>query len=457
MCGIYFSNRYSDRDFVKAKMELVKYRGPDNITISSYDQFVAGHARLSIQDLSSISNQPFEDQEFTLVYNGEIYNSEYLKSAYLEGVKMETSGDTEILFRLLCKYGSDCLPWLEGMFAFVFIDKANESVMIARDRFGQKPLSYYIDNEGIEVASLVSQISLNNTLNLDIDSCRDVVFSKRIRGGKSIFKEVKKVFPGSYVRLDLNDTSTFEEIEWFNLIGEARTYHSSEKIEDLIESAVQKRLISDVPIGTFLSGGVDSSLVTALAKGVKANIAAYGVGFNEGEIDETKYILEAANKLKVPVKTKRHTRETLKIERVKEIYSDTCDEPFADDSILAMLQLSEFATRDLSVVLTGDAADECFLGYDRYERARKRWKLIRLVPLRRIVSKFIVRLSASKRACAIGELLQSENLLDLYHRSSSILAARYYLLDRCEYSVPNPVGLESAEILGSMTPLGYDL
>ena len=261
MCGIYFSTSRKDFAHVESKLNIIESRGPDNADYLEDDAYVIGHRRLAILDVSSLGHQPFSCSRYILSFNGEIYNYQELRLKYLPNHNIVSNSDTEVLFVLLKELGSSILKELDGMFAFVFLDKDTGDILAARDRFGQKPLVYMYSELGIEIASTVDQIAVNKRLTLNKSACLDVIFSKRVRGCKTVYNEVLKVAPGSLIDGNLF-TNELEVKSWYSL--EIKKSNNNQ-IKEFLKAAVKKRLLSDVPIGSFLSGGVDSSLISALA------------------------------------------------------------------------------------------------------------------------------------------------------------------------------------------------
>lgn len=454
MCGIYFSSRADDFRYVQKKLDVIESRGPDNVAHMRHSNFVIGHRRLAILDTSSLADQPFESHAYSLTYNGEIYNFLALRKKYLAEVEFVSDSDTEVLFHLLCRNGEQILNELEGMFAFVFINNESGEIIAARDRFGQKPLVYFKDEYGVELASTALQIGCNKRLELDQEACRDVIFSKRVRGNKTIYENILKVPPGGLLKGNIASNDLVAET-WYKCDFQN---DMSVDIIEYLKKSISKRLVSDVPVGAYLSGGVDSSIVSALAYEQSKDICGFGIGFTNEVYDESKHILEVSKKIGLSTEVRKIGKHSFDYHEMIELYVKHCDEPFADDSLFAMFKLAEMSRESLTVVLTGDAADELFLGYERYLHISKAWSVIKLVPLRNHVA-FLLRLIGTSWAQKLSHKLSAKSLLDLYHKSSWISDADYFISGRNDSYFPNnPLTTNAAINPDCLTSLSlYDL
>lgn len=275
MCGIFASTHSYSEEQIKERLSLIAFRGPDNSEFVQLQNCVLGHNRLAVIDLDSRSNQPFRYMSVTVVFNGEIYNYQELRSELRKlGYTFTTSSDTEVLAAMYLEYGESALGMLNGMFAFVIYDLANNVIFFARDRFGKKPLYFMKTGGDIEVASQVKQLAVERDLEVDSNSVSAFFKYKYIPEPHSIYKEVKKLSAGCYGLFDLHKRKLRIESYWKLALNDKYVdldyCSASEKLEALIKDAVEHRLISDVPVGVFLSGGIDSSLVTALAQDRKS-------------------------------------------------------------------------------------------------------------------------------------------------------------------------------------------
>lgn len=419
MCGIYGSTKIFTEEIIKQKLGLMDFRGPDNSHYVVYNnKVILGHNRLAIIDLEERSNQPLEYNHLSITFNGEIYNYEKLKKKLqASGYSFKTNSDTEVILALYLKYQNNCLFYLNGMFSFVIFDSKNNHLFGARDRFGQKPFYYSHKDGEFEFASQISSLKYGNNYSINDESVSQYFLWNYIPEPSTIYHEVKKLEAGNYFIYNLK-TKEFTKDFYWDLKKTPTKYKGSyseakEELYELITDATKIRMISDVPLGVFLSGGIDSSLISSIAsKSSNAQIRTYCVKFNEKEFDESKYALQVANHI-----CSSHTEilcdmnEGLKL---IEDYSKYYDEPFSDSSAIPSLLLSLNTRKHVTVALSGDAGDEAFMGYDRY-----RWMIKssifykNLSPFRNIMAAILAR-SPSYRHKKIALGLQSENLNLLY-------------------------------------------
>lgn len=378
MCGIVgiISPKINEQESIclaKAVKALSK-RGPDYCATKTFNTIGLGHARLSILDTSSESNQPFEDSSgrYIIVFNGEIYNYKSLKAELIsKGSKFRTSGDTEVLLEAYKVFGSSFLNKLNGFFAFAIYDKEEKKTLIARDRFGIKPLLIYQkDNTVLFGSEMKALLSFPISKELDNSSIYTYLQLNYIPEPHSIFKDVKKLEPGHYLIIDENLNITKTPFYQLNYPSDENystlSYNKAQdKFISLLEQSVNDRLVSDVPIGTFLSGGIDSSLVTALAARNTKNLSTFSIGFKDEPLfDETHYALLVAKKYN----TNHHVYSLDKQDLLSSLYEtlDYIDEPFADSSALAVNALCKRTKNEVTVALSGDGADEMFAGYNKH-------------------------------------------------------------------------------------------
>ncbi|MEM1406975.1 MAG: asparagine synthase (glutamine-hydrolyzing) [Bacteroidota bacterium] len=377
MCGItgvYAFNmvgRVSMINVTKATMALEK-RGPDFQNVYN-DQVVAlGHRRLSIIDTSADGNQPMWDTtgRFCLIFNGEIYNYKELR-ADLEasGSSFKSQSDTEVLLQLLIKEGREALNRVNGFFALAFYDLDEKSLFIARDRIGIKPLYYLIDEDRVLFGSEMKAI-LQYGINKDIDYTALYTYLQLnyIPAPATIFKSVKKLLPGHGIVIKPGEV----KVESYYQIPFSKSGYTKESYEDqqlklkeLLDASVQKRLVADVPVGSFLSGGIDSSVIAALAKRHKPDLHTFSIGYKDEKFfDETNYARAVAKKIGSEHTVFSLTNQDLYSE-VHQIL-DYIDEPFADSSAIAVYILSNETRKHATVALSGDGADELFAGYNKH-------------------------------------------------------------------------------------------
>lgn len=377
MCGIiglkYFESEVSNRDIQQMRLALNEqnHRGPDHQEIRHQGKVVLGHNRLAIIDLNPRSNQPFSDGSgrYELVYNGEIYNYPELKNELLaKNYVFRTSSDTEVLLYHLIENGADGINDLNGCFSFGFYDHKEDELILARDHMGINPLLFSIENKRIIFASELSAImQLSEQREINHEALSYYFRFTYIPAPHTILKNVQKLLPGHYLKVKgkhLDLVNYWSKMP--NQKFEGTESEAIQKARDLMEQAVIKRMEADVPLGTFLSGGVDSSIISAIAAQHKDGLNTYSIGFNENAFfDETKYsqmVAEHIGSIHHPIQL--NNEEV--VSNLKAVLN-SFDEPFADSSAIAMYFLSQGAKKDLTVCLSGDGADELLAGYNKHK------------------------------------------------------------------------------------------
>lgn len=367
MCGIYISNFTSDSEVID-KLNKVKFRGPDNLSIRRFGSIILGHLRLSIIDLDVRSNQPFTYKNLSIIFNGEIYNYKDLRSELNTlGYDFMTESDTEVILLGFYHFGRDFIKKLNGMFAILIYDSLANKIFAFRDRVGVKPLYYSLSDGKFEAASQIQQ--LNNNGKIDKDALISYYMSGFIPSPFSIYENIKKLEPGSILEFDLNNLkvniSKFWDLEKLPSKLKSNYKKTKEELETLIEDCVKIRLNTDVPLGTFLSGGIDSPIVTYYSnKNSQNKINSFTIGFEEKSFNESltaKYyskIIDTIHNEKVV------STESL-IETLPEFLT-VYDEPFSDSSAIPTLILSKYTKSRVTVSLSGDGSDEIFLGYNHF-------------------------------------------------------------------------------------------
>lgn len=359
---------------ITAATRALEKRGPDNQSIY-HDEFVGlGHRRLSIIDTRDIAHQPMwdESKRYAIIFNGEIFNFQELKKELeKKGATFFSNSDTEVLLKLYIQEKENCLNKLNGFFAFCVYDKQEQSFFLARDRYGVKPLLYLMDEDKFLFASeMKSILAYGIERELDFASLHTYLQLNYIPAPRTIFKNVKKLLPGHWGKIDNRQLTIGnyysipcerDKVER----GKISYDDAKEKIKELLESSVQRRLISDVPLGAFLSGGIDSSVVTGLAAKHKPNLHTFSIGFKDEKFfDETNYANLVAKKFNTA-----HTVFSLSnrdlFEHVHSIL-DYIDEPFADSSAINVYILSKETRKHATVALSGDGADELLAGYNKH-------------------------------------------------------------------------------------------
>ncbi len=383
MCGITGIYAFTEKgkSFIshtpQAVNSIIK-RGPDCNRIYTHNKVSLGHVRLSIIDISDAASQPYADEtgRYTIIYNGEIFNFKDLKQSLVrKGISFQTQSDTEVLLKLYIHEGPTFLNRLNGFFAFAIYDKKEESLFIARDRIGIKPLLIYTDENALIFASEMKAIlAYNIQKDIDYESLYAYLQLNYIPSPYSIFKNVYKLQPGSYIEIKDN---TIKKSNYY-LIPNIETkdytklsYESAQKeLAKLINQSVQKRLIADVPLGAFLSGGIDSSVIVAIASKYVDKLNTFSIGYKDEPLfDETKYAELVAKRY--------HTNHTVFQLSNDDLYHnlhkvlDYTDEPYADSSALAVNILSMHTRKQVTVALSGDGADELFSGYLKHSAELK--------------------------------------------------------------------------------------
>ncbi|HQQ93541.1 MAG TPA: asparagine synthase (glutamine-hydrolyzing) [Bacteroidia bacterium] len=357
IAGIVYGNHQSTGTFSDHQdvLELLKHRGPDlqkHCSVPGADFY---HSRLVILDPSAHSNQPFKTAHAvqTLVYNGEIFN--YRALAHQHGLP-EPIGDVEVLYSLLQQKGKKTLQDLNGFFAFAFYDEGQKRLLLARDRYGVKPLYYYADNEKLVFASeLKPLLRITGPQALDTDQLYSYFRLNYCSGTRTIFKNIFRLQPGSCLEWKGGQLSFST---WYSVPA----FDAGQSLPELLGDAVKIRLHADVPVGAFLSGGLDSSIVSALAKSFKPDLKTYSLGFRDNAyLDESVYAERVAAHLQTDHKTLLLHEDDFVHEMPG--FMRSIDEPFADSSAFNVYMLSRFSGTDLRVALSGDGADELFKGY----------------------------------------------------------------------------------------------
>lgn len=425
MCGIYgiTSNKYSNSQ-IRTKLERTNFRGPDKLDFKAFGEkndIVFGHNRLSVIDLDERSNQPFSyNNKIHVVFNGEIYNFKILKEELkTKGYLFKTTSDTEVICAAYLEYGNEFVNKLNGMFAFVIFDEHKNKLFGARDRMGQKPFYYKFDGKSIEFSSQLSSIQLfNDDLTISSKAISYYLVWGFVPDPYSIFNEIKKLEPGNSFEFDLTSNSISIKQYWdIDSSGKKQfkgTYEQAKtKLTELLKDSVSKRLFADVPVGVFLSGGIDSSLVAALAThSTKSKVKTFSVKFNEKGFDESVYAQKVANHLE----TDHHVIEcnyNQGIDLIKN-FNYYYDEPFADSSAIPSMLLAKYTRENVTVALSGDAGDESFIGYERYHWMKRVLLIYKLPRFIRKTMSFLLSKLPHYKFKTIARGLKFDSLEDLY-------------------------------------------
>ena len=382
MCGIYGTTLKYAPEVICQKLNLMQFRGPDhtgstNIAAPDGKILTLGHVRLSIIDLEERSNQPFKyNAKISIVFNGEIYNYKELKKQYLSDVVFRTESDTEVICAMYEKYGTEAVKYFNGMFAYVIYDSRKNIMVGARDRLGKKPFYYWYSDKGFEFASQPKVIQHGNNFHIDSFARQLYLLQGVIPDPYCTFEELKKLRAGQCFTYHL-DTNKLDIRQYWDIFSNScgftapKSYEEAkETVRDLLYDAVRLRLNANVPVGTFLSGGIDSSLVCAIVARYNKDLCAYTAHFDNKCFDESTFAVATARHLGIPVKVCDCTGEDLA--KVFNDYINYFDEPFADDSLIPTSLVAQKAREDVTVILGGDGGDEIFYGYPKYEWVKSR-------------------------------------------------------------------------------------
>ena len=383
-------------------LATISHRGPDDQGVFIDKDIVLGIRRLSVIDLVN-GHQPIhnEDESLWIVYNGEIYNFSELRG-YLEkkGHIFYTKSDTEVILHLYEEYGRDCVNKLNGMFAFVIWDKKKNELFLARDRFGIKPLYYSEFNGQFIFASEIKAILQfpDFKRELDFNALNQYLTFEYVPAPRSIFKKIQKL-PAAHLLIYKNKNISlvkYWDIDFFqrgNLINEVE---AEERLLEVLKNVAKRHLVSDVPLGVFLSGGIDSSAITALTSNFSTDrIKTFSIGFKEDSFDESRYIQQVAKLY--------NTEHNHQVFEAKDLFSMLLeavrylDEPLGDASFFPTYLLSKFTRQNVKVALSGDGGDEIFAGYPTYQahKLTKYYYLIPPVVRKNIINNIIMNLPVS--------------------------------------------------------------
>lgn len=391
MCGIagYISvNNSIQPTQLRQATSLLQHRGPDAEGFSFFQNYTVGlaHRRLSILDLSNAANQPMfsADGRYCIVFNGEVYNFNELKQQLADkGASLKTTSDTEVILELFAQKGPTCFKDMNGMFAFAIYDTKENTVTLCRDHVGIKPLFYYADDNNVVFASELKVIKkiAGDKLSVNNKAIPYFLHLGFIPEPLTIYNNTYKFPSAHYVQISVGEnsfTGLTKQLKPFWKLQDAvnATVISNEasakkELNTLLLDAVQKQLISDVPIGTFLSGGIDSSLVTAIAAKVSGSdkIKTFSIAIDDGKYNESKFARQVAEHLQTD-----HHEFAVKEKEVMELVDkliSAYDEPFADSSAFPTMMVSRLARKHVTVALSGDGGDELFHGYGMYQWAKR--------------------------------------------------------------------------------------
>lgn len=373
IAGIYASDKIAENQLAKLDLALSKLakRGPDAQGIWSCDHALLGHRRLSIIDTSANGNQPMEDASgrYVIVFNGEIFNYRSIRSRLnAKGYQFANETDTEVLLYAWIEWGESIVNELNGFFAFAIYDKHEQQLTLVRDRYGIKPLVYFHqDNTCFFASELKALMEFDIPAKIDKLSLNLYFQLTYIPPPHTIYVGIKKLRPGHLLRIK---NGVIEEVEYYKIPYLEKTSHSSfekakQQVRETLTQSVIDRLVADVPLGTFLSGGIDSSIVSLIAAKEISDLSTFSIGYRDHPFfDETHYAELVAKKYHTNHHTFRLSNQDL-LDHVAEVV-DYIDEPFADSSALPLYLLSRLTKKHVTVALSGDGADEIFSGYNKH-------------------------------------------------------------------------------------------
>jgi len=394
-------NRDAHREWLENMGQAIIHRGPDAGGVYLDDHIGLVHRRLSIIDLSDAGTQPMKSSSgrYIIAFNGEIYNfREIRKNLEVEGRTFTTGTDTEVLVELFEQKGFRCLDDLNGMFALAIWDTRTKEVFLARDRLGKKPVYYYESGGDFAFASEIKALLKLPFFTRQVrpDAIKDFFAYQYIPDPKTIYSNVHKLPPGYWLKTDGQKT---ELHQYWDVSFSAPAYRSIQDIEDglyeLIEDAVRLRMISDVPLGAFLSGGVDSSAIVGLMAGQSEHpVTTCSIGFDSERFDEVQYARQVASLFKTD-----HHEFTVRANVADNLVGIAryFDEPFADPSFVPTYFVSQLARQKVTVALAGDGGDENFAGYSKYrtDQIENRLRCLFPGPLRRSVFPSMAQMAGS--------------------------------------------------------------
>jgi len=422
MCGINGIIKFDQKTVSKKEIDLmnqeIKHRGPDDQGIFLDENLGLGHLRLSIIDLSPKGHQPMEyshkNKKIVVVFNGEIYNFQEIREDLIKrGYKFISNSDTEVLEAAYLEFGFDCVKKFNGMFAFVVYDKQKNILFGARDRFGKKPLKYYLDEKQFIFSSELKAILTQKVKRaVDLEAVNDYLTLQYVPAPKTGFKNIFKLPSASFFVLNLKNREMKIEKYW-NLDYSKKLDLSEEelieKIEKKLEESVKRRMIADVEVGAFLSGGVDSSAIVAFASKFKKRLKTFTIKFEEKDFDESEFAKKVAKRYKTDHREflVKPSDMSLIIKKLVKQY----EEPYADSSQLPTYILAQKTSKYVKVVLNGDGGDENFGGYDKY-KMHLIASFLRILPFKQKLANQLLRISRKKDSFFLYKISLFLRLLD---------------------------------------------
>jgi asparagine synthase (glutamine-hydrolysing) len=431
VCGISgflsFSSNYTNdtlERIIKTQTYALSHRGPDAEGFFIDENIALGHRRLSIIDIDNNANQPFVDinNRFIIVFNGEIYNYLSLKQK-IQNYPWRTNSDTEVILAAFQKWGTDCLQYLNGMFAFAIWDCFKKELFIARDRLGVKPLYYSLTSNKFIFSSEIRSILLTNEVSKEIsnEAIVDILGFQAVKTPRSIISAIKQLSPGHFA---LYNNQGFTISQYWSIINEKPAFNLNytetvNRTRSLFTDAVKSRMVADVPVGAFLSGGIDSSAIVAvMAQLSEKPVETYSIIFKEKEFDESRYAKIIANKYKT-----KHTELLLNPSRLLDElpeYFSKMDSP-TTDGINTYVVSKIVAQAGGKVALSGLGGDELFGGYQGFNRFR-RFSKFSCLPTQVLFNLIAPLMPNNRQGNKLMDLFKNKRitLSSFYHNSRSI-------------------------------------
>ncbi|MBN1816598.1 MAG: asparagine synthase (glutamine-hydrolyzing) [Sedimentisphaerales bacterium] len=434
MCGIlgiwHRDGRPVDRETITVMRDRMACRGPDDAGVWIDGCVGLGHRRLSVLDLSHAGRQPMidEDAGSVIVYNGEIYNyREIGRELASRGVSLHSRTDTEVALKAYRIWGRECLERFNGMFAFGLWDPKKKGLFLARDRIGIKPLYYSIDDETVLFASRLGALAAHPCCPRRIDPEALGLFLELgyVPAPWSIFQGVRKLLPGHCLWIDQTGVSEIcywnpDEIQINPSLAQTPVSALTERLNSLIRDSVKQRMISDVPLGAFLSGGIDSFLIVSSMRDVAAETPrTFTIGFQDPVYNEADQARRIAGCLDT-----RHSEKRMNSSDLIELlsaYGKHYDEPFADASALPTMILSRFAREQVTVCLSGDGGDELFAGYTQYRRMNQLQLFYRLPLAFRNAFGQLLQAAPRHHWSMLGRCVRKPDVIDGFAYARSIM------------------------------------
>ncbi len=451
MCGIYGSTRLYSKDVLERKVKQFSFRGPDCSKMVNYGSeespLILAHNRLAMDNLSALANQPMEyaNGNIVVVLDGNIYNCQQLKKQYFSDVKFATQSGVVVLCALYERFGENCVEYINGDFAFVIYDKNKNQLFGAVDRLGDKPFYYSQSSEGFEFCSQLFPLCIGNHYDID-EFARKCYFSMQyIPSPYSIIKQIKKLNPAERFTYSFNDRKLRVEQYWDLYDNTCKftvpsSYNQAvEQVDALIDDSVRLRLNSDVPVGLFLSGGIDSSTISMYAHRHNSEIQAFSIGFNESDFDESDYARQVA--AQIGIKLNHIVCSSDEAIDILNNLQNYYDEPMGDASAIPTSLLCQQTGKYVKIALGGDGGDEMFFGYPRYLKyAERKWIYSLPRPVLSLASTVVQALGKDRLAMS----LMLDNVQQLYmNRRPSNTAEKFNArdiqqsLEQCRYLYEN--------------------